>query len=61
MSELVAILGLAFLFAVFGMLRLAGKSGAPRGCHGCAHTAAGPECASCEVAETVTQADSPHA
>ena len=51
MSELVAILGLAFLFVVFGMLRFADKSGATSGCHGCVNAPASPECASCEVAE----------
>jgi hypothetical protein len=53
MSELVAILGLAFLFAVFGMLRLADRSGAPRGCHGCSHDPAAPECGTCEVAQGI--------
>ncbi len=53
MSELVAILGLVFLFVVFGLLRLADRSGATSRCHGCSQAPAGPECASCEVAERV--------
>jgi hypothetical protein len=51
MSELVAILGLAFLFVVFGMLRFADRSGATSGCNGCSHAPAGPQCASCEVTD----------
>ena len=52
MSELVAVLGLAFLFVVFGMLRFADRSGATSGCNGCAKAPAAPECASCEVRES---------
>jgi hypothetical protein len=51
MSELVAIVGLAFLFVVFGMLRFADRSGATSGCNGCSHAPAGPQCASCEVTD----------
>jgi hypothetical protein len=57
MSELVAILGLVFLFVVFGMLRFADRSGATSGCHGCSQAPAGPQCASCEV----TDSDRPQA
>jgi hypothetical protein len=52
MSELVAILGLVFLFVVFGMLRFADRSGATSGCHGCGHVPGDAACASCEVSET---------
>jgi hypothetical protein len=51
MSELVAIVGLVFLFVVFGMLRFADRSGATSGCHGCAQAPAGPQCGSCEGTE----------